>query len=121
MGSPSKVGTRRIKVNGRYIRGYCCPDYASKAYGDSYFTTEEDENMDVTRFKELWDEMRNEWRDNDADDWSDDARQWAVSTGIVQGGTPMPNGEPNYMWEDILTREQLITVLYRFAKMMGKA
>lgn len=30
-GSPSQVGTRKIKVNGRYIRGYCCPDYASRA------------------------------------------------------------------------------------------
>lgn len=29
MGSPSRVGTRKIKVNGRYIRGYCCPDYES--------------------------------------------------------------------------------------------
>lgn len=31
MGNPSRVGTRKIQVNGRYIRGYCCPDYASKA------------------------------------------------------------------------------------------
>ena len=31
MGSPSHVGTRKIQVNARYIRGYCCPDYASKA------------------------------------------------------------------------------------------
>ena len=25
------VGYRTIEVNGRYIRGFCCPDYASKA------------------------------------------------------------------------------------------
>lgn len=31
MSFPSRVGTRKIKVNGRYIRGYCCPDYASMA------------------------------------------------------------------------------------------
>lgn len=31
MGSPSKVGKRKIQVNGRYIRGYCCPDYESIA------------------------------------------------------------------------------------------
>lgn len=30
MGSPSRVGMRKMSVNGRYIRGYCCPDYASK-------------------------------------------------------------------------------------------
>ena len=31
------------------------------------------------------------------------------------------NGEPNYMWADVLTREQFVTVLYRFAKLMGRA
>lgn len=30
-GSPSKVRSRQIRVDGRYIRGYCCPDYESKA------------------------------------------------------------------------------------------
>ncbi len=30
-GSPSKVRSRKIQVDGRYIRGYCCPDYGSKA------------------------------------------------------------------------------------------
>ena len=28
-----KVGERKLQVNGRYIRGYCLPDYASKAGG----------------------------------------------------------------------------------------
>lgn len=30
-GTDSRVGTRMMQVNGRYIRGYCCPDYASMA------------------------------------------------------------------------------------------
>ncbi len=31
-GNKSKaVGTRTLSVNGRYIRGFCCPDFASKA------------------------------------------------------------------------------------------
>jgi LysM repeat protein len=29
----NKVGERALQVNGRYIRGYCLPDYASKANG----------------------------------------------------------------------------------------
>lgn len=29
MGSPSHVGTRKVYINGRYIRGICAPDYAS--------------------------------------------------------------------------------------------
>lgn len=31
MGSTSVVGERSVRVNGRYIRGYCCPNYASVA------------------------------------------------------------------------------------------
>ena len=31
MGSGSVVGRRTVPIGGRYIRGYCCPDYASKA------------------------------------------------------------------------------------------
>lgn len=83
--------------------------------------TEDDDMMDVAKFKELWNEMRHELQDNDSGKWSDEARQWAISTGLVAGNGTQINGEPNYMWEDILTREQLITVLYRFAKMMGQA
>lgn len=34
---------------------------------------------------------------------------------------PLPNGEPNYMWQDFLTREQFATVLLRYAKVLGIA
>lgn len=78
----------------------------------------EDDDMDKDRFKELWQEMRKDLQDNDASEYSQEAREWAVSTGLIQGGS---TGEFNGMWEDLLTREQLVTVLYRFAKLMGKA
>lgn len=80
----------------------------------------EDDDMDVARFKELWGEMRKELQDNDSGKWSEEARQWAISTGLIAGNGTEVNGEPNYMWADILTREQFVTVLYRFAKLMGK-
>lgn len=78
----------------------------------------EDENMDAARFKELWDEMRKELQDNDASAYSEEARKWAVENGIINGGSAT---EFNGMWQDVLTREQMVTVLYRFAKLMGKA
>ena len=31
MGTPRQVGTRSMTVNGRYIRGYCLPDYKAAA------------------------------------------------------------------------------------------
>lgn len=80
----------------------------------------EDDDMDVARFKELWGEMRKELQDNDSGEWSKEAREWAVSTGLIAGNGETINGEPNCMWADVLTREQLVTVLYRFAQMMGK-
>ncbi len=76
--------------------------------------------MDATRFKELWNEMRKELQDNDGGDWSKEARAWAVSVGLIEGNGTEINGEPNYMWADILTREQMAVLLYRFAKLMGK-
>lgn len=82
---------------------------------------EEDDDMDVNRFRELWTEMRGGLQDNDSGAYSAEARAWAVETGLVQGGAPDAKGNPNYMWEDVLTREQFVTVLYRFAKAMGKA
>lgn len=80
---------------------------------------EEDDDMDVVRFKELWGEMRKELQDNDAGTYSKEAREWAVANGLIAGNGTTINGEPNCMWADILTREQFVTVLYRFAKQMG--
>ncbi len=80
--------------------------------------TEEDEDMTLDTFKGLYKEMRAELQDNDASDYSAAARDWAVGNGIVQGGD---SGEFNSMWEDVLTREQMVTVLYRFAQLIGKA
>ena len=68
---------------------------------------------------ELFREMRKDLQDNDCSDWSEAARQWAVNNGIVQGGAPLPDGSANFMWQDMMTREQLVTVLYRFAQKLG--
>lgn len=82
---------------------------------------EEDEDMTVDKFKELWLEMRKELQDNDQGNWSKESIAWAIQNGLLAGGNKLPNGEPNYMLEDFLTREQFFTVLHRFAQLMGKA
>ena len=82
---------------------------------------QEDEEMDAATFKKLWQEMRRELQDNDSSAYSQEARAWAVEGGLVSGAGDGKDGEPNYMWEDVLTREQLVTVLYRFAKKAGLA
>ena len=111
------VARRTVAVNGRYIRGYCLPDYASKA--------EEEEDMDQSKFNEMFKaamaEYRKELRDNDSGDWSDKARKWAVEVGLFAGNGTTDSGEPNMMWEDFLTREQAAQLFYRFAVDHGLA
>ncbi len=93
------------------IAGYGRPNY------DKIET--EEEYMDVKTFEGLWKEMRKGLQDNDSSDYSADARAWAEETGLMQGNGTTVDGKPNMMWEDLLTREQFITVLYRFAQAMG--
>lgn len=83
---------------------------------------EEDEEMDQNKFNEMFKvamkSYRDGLRDNDSGDWSKKARDFAVSEGIFAGATS-PDGSPNFMWEDFLTREQCAQVLYRFAQKYG--
>ena len=86
---------------------------------------EEDDDMDQSKFNEMFKEAmrayRKELQDNDCGAWSEAARQWAIENGIIAGGGTGPDGQPNYMWADTLTREQAVMLLYRFAQFMGKA
>lgn len=107
------VARKSYALNYAKIGGYGRPDYAAIDYYE-----EDDEDMNIERFKELMKEYRIELQDNDSANWSNEARDWAVSNGIVQGNS---STEFNGMWEDFLTREQMVTLLYRFAKLMGKA
>ena len=72
-------------------------------------------------FAQLLAEYRKTLQDNDANEYSKEAREWALSTGLIKGSGENENGDPNAMWGDFLTREQFVTVLYRFAKIIGKA
>ena len=106
------VRDKRYSVGYNQIGGFGRPDYS--------IVPEEDDDMDVNRFHELWLEMRQELQDNDSSDYSAEAREWAIANGIINGSGTLPDGTPNYMWEDVPTREQLVTTLFRFAKLMGK-
>ncbi len=66
--------------------------------------------------KRILDQRDKEVKDNDCSSWSKEARQWAIANGIIQGIGNGPDGKPNYAWEAPITREQMITMLYRFSK-----
>lgn len=85
------VAYRSIPVNGRYIRGYCLPNYAVKADAAA------------------------------SSDWASEAKKWAVENGLINGTAVGADGITEYSWDSTLTRAQFVTVLHRFAKLIGKA
>lgn len=84
---------------------------------------QEDEDMDQEKFNKMFatamQQYHQELRDNDSGEWSRAARQFAIDQGIFAGSGTVPDGTPNFMWEDFLTREQCAQVLYRFAQKYG--
>jgi hypothetical protein len=108
------VAEKSYSLTYNKIGGYGRPNYA-------LVEEEDDEDMNVERFEELWQEMRKELQDNDAAQWSKSARDWSIASGLINGSGTTASGEPNYMWNDFLTREQMAVLLYRFAQLMGKA
>ena len=83
----------------------------------------EDDDMDQDKYNQMFavamQQYRQELRDNDSSEWSEEARQWCIDKGIFAGSGTTPDGTPNFMWEDLLTREQCAQVLYRFAQECG--
>ena len=104
------------------VTGKQCPYpfIADTAQWESFKKRLEDEELTQTQFNEMFMAMRKDLKDNDSGTWSKEAREWAVANGLIAGNGTTVNGEPNCMWEDLLTREQFVAVLHRFAQLMGK-
>ena len=81
--------------------------------------------LDQEKFNQMFatamQQYRQELRDNDCGDWSRAARKFVTEQGIFAGGDPGPDGQPNFMWEDLLTREQCAQVLHASATKFGLA
>ena len=96
-----------------YDRLYDIAEEVNERLEDYYMTQDTFNKMFDTAMARYRDQLR----DNDASNWSEEARNWAVKNGLIAGSS---DTEFNGMWEDYMTREQLVTVLYRFATFMGK-
>lgn len=75
---------------------------------------EGDTMLEQKDFNNMFVKYRNSLQNNYCSSWSKEAREWAISTGLIQGSDKLLDGTPNYMWQDFLTREQLVMFLYRF-------
>lgn len=74
---------------------------------------EEEDVVTYEQFKEFMEQYRKELQDREGNAWSQSDREWAISTGLVQG-----NEKGRYMWQDFLTREQGVCLMRRLS---GKA
>lgn len=83
-------------------------------YYDLFANQQNEYNFD---FAELFAELRKALQNNKCNEYSLAARNWAISNGLIVGNGTLENGEPNYMWQDFITREQMVTVLHRFVQM----
>lgn len=94
------VAIKSYPLNANYIAGYGRPAY------------EEEEEMTQEKFNEMMNNYLATLKDNDAGDWSKEAREWAVRNGLITG-VNAANEESNYAWQSFLTREQMATILHR--------
>lgn len=98
-----KVATRSLFVNGRYIRGYCLPDYKSKS--------EEDDDMSYEQFEQYMNRYLTERNAKPADDWTKPYIQEAIDAGAMTdvGGTiERPQG--------FITRQEMAVVAAALSK-----
>lgn len=94
--------------------------YAQEYYDRFHKEIIANDKFTLADFISLYNQMRKDLQDNNSSQYSEIARNWAIENGLIAGNGTLINGEPNYMWRDILTREQFVTVMYRFAQMLKK-
>ena len=70
--------------------------------------TEEEEEVTQEKFNEMMNNWIAEQAKKDASSWSGEAREWAENAGLIAGDT-----DGKKMYKKPMTREELVTVLYR--------
>ncbi|MCD8376880.1 MAG: N-acetylmuramoyl-L-alanine amidase [Oscillospiraceae bacterium] len=115
----SRMSDIAAKVNAILASGTAATTTAATTTTSSTTTattsTEEDDEMSYDQFKTYMTQYRKELQDNDSGTWSSDDRDWAISAGLFVGSGTTSSGDPNYMWEDFLTREQAAALFHRLA------
>lgn len=127
---PSSNVTRHWSVTGKLCPAPMChttegnarwEDFMNRVKGVNQTPQQEEEEVTQAQFNEMFKTYRKDLQDNDCNAYSAEAREWAIKNGILTGAGTDSKGDINYMYADFMSREQMITVLYRFAKLMGKA
>lgn len=90
-------------------------EFKAKLTGVNQTPQKEEEEVTQEQFNSMMKTYLSGLSKQEGAAWSEDAREWAVSKGIVTG-----DGNGNYQWKSNLTREQMAIMLKRFAELMGK-
>lgn len=119
--SHNQVERCTYSISSSYITGFGRPRYEPEAPE----TPKEEPGMNEEAIKKVCEEavnaalraaMNGTGTGDTQSKWSKEATAWAVANGIVKGF-----GGEDMGWQKLLTREQMAVMLYRFAKLMGKA
>jgi len=68
----------------------------------------EEDVVTYTDFKKFMEQYEAEKKKELPGSWSEEDRAWAITKGFIKG-----DGNGNYMWQDGVTREQLVAILHR--------
>lgn len=111
--SGGKVGKRTMAVNGRYIRGFICPDFAAIArkLSEPAECVLDIETLTDAQVLALASRMQALLGREAPAEWSQEARSWAESNGVIQGDQA---GDKRY--KAFVTREELAQVVYRMQR-----
>ena len=108
------------------VTGKICPEpfvNNKSAWANFKRKLTEEGPMDQSTFNIMFNNAMEQYRtllqDNDSETWSKEARDWAVQSGLFNGSGVLPNGKPNYGWQDLITREAVATLFYRFSQKNG--
>ncbi len=130
---PPENVIRHYDVTGKWCPRPYMGDDINEYYGVSgnqmwdkfktMISAKEEDNMDQATFDQMFAtamvNFRNGLRDNNCSKYSEQARKWAIESGLFNGGGIGADGLPNMMWEDFLTREQAAVLFYRFFTQHG--
>lgn len=84
------------------------PEIASTVTARLNNQKEDDEEVTQEQFNTMMDNWLAEQSNKSASSWSAEARTWAEKNGLISGNT-----QGKKMYKRLLTREELVTVLYR--------
>lgn len=66
--------------------------------------------MPMVEDEHLWRRFKEElYSPNEPSSWAKEACDWALARGLILG-----DGQGNFLWQEPVTREQLMTILHRF-------